>query len=397
MQKFRVFLAGFFILSISGFAQSQKRPMSGLEMAVKMADSEIKHFPEPWTVDFNPKPVWNYTQGLIAHAMILLWKENGNDTYYNYAKLYADKMIEANGDISVYQPKDYNIDAVNSGKFLFYIYEKTNDERYIKAINHLRDQLKTQPRTSEGGFWHKQRYPNQMWLDGLYMGSPFLAQYASWAKDSKIYDDVVNQFIVVNRHTYNSKIGLNYHAWDESKQQKWADPITGCSPNFWGRAMGWYAMALVDVLDYVPLDHPNRPKLLEILNQVAGGIKKYQDLKTGLWYQVLDQGKRKGNYLEATGSSMFTYTLLKATRKGYISKDYKAVAIKAYNGILKNFIQNNGDGTISLTKCCSVAGLGGSPYRDGTFEYYISEPVRADDAKGVGPFIMACLEMNNSK
>ena len=166
--------------------------------------------------------------------MILLWKENGNDTYYNYAKLYADKMIEANGDISVYQPKDYNIDAVNSGKFLFYIYEKTNDERYIKAINHLRDQLKTQPRTSEGGFWHKQRYPNQMWLDGLYMGSPFLAQYASWAKDSKIYDDVVNQFIVVNRHTYNSKIGLNYHAWDESKQQKWADPITGCSPNFSG-------------------------------------------------------------------------------------------------------------------------------------------------------------------
>lgn len=366
-------------------------------MAVKMADSEIKHFTEPWTVDFNPKPVWNYTQGLIAHAMILLWKENGNDTYYNYAKLYADKMIDVNGDISGYQFKDYNIDAVNSGKFLFYIYEKTKDERYLKAINHLRDQLKTQPRTSEGGFWHKQRYPNQMWLDGLYMGSPFLAQYASWAKDSKIYDDVANQFIIVNKHTYNSKIGLNYHAWDESKQQKWADPETGCSPNFWGRAMGWYAMALVDVLDYIPLDHPNRPKLIEILNQVAGGIKKYQDLKTGLWYQVLDQGNRKGNYLEATGSSMFTYALLKATRKGYISKDYKAVAIKAYNGILKNFIQKNGDGTISLTKCCSVAGLGGNPYRDGSFEYYIKEPVRADDPKGVGPFIMACLEMNNSK
>jgi unsaturated rhamnogalacturonyl hydrolase len=397
MQKFKVLITAFFILPLSGFSQSQKIPIGGLEMAVKMADSEIKHFPEPWTVDFNPKPVWNYTQGLIAHAMILLWKENGNDTYYNYAKLYADKMIDAKGDISGYQLKDYNIDAINSGKFLFYVYEKTNDERYLKAINHLCDQLKTQPRTSEGGFWHKQRYPNQMWLDGLYMGSPFLAQYASWAKDSNIYDDVANQFIIVNKHTYNSKIGLNYHAWDESKQQKWADPETGCSPNFWGRAMGWYAMALVDVLDYIPLDHPNRPKLIEILNQVAGGIKKYQDLKTGLWYQVLDQGNRKGNYLEATGSSMFTYALLKATRKGYISKDYKAVAVKAYNGILKNFIQNNGDGTISLTKCCSVAGLGGSPYRDGTFEYYIKEPVRADDAKGVGPFIMACLEMNNSK
>jgi len=397
MQKFKVLLTGFFILSLSGFSQSPKRAISSLEMAVKMADSEIKHFPEPWTVDFNPKPVWNYTQGLIAHAMILLWKENGNETYYNYAKQYADKMIDANGDISGYQFKDYNIDAVNSGKFLFYIYEKTNDERYLKAINHLRDQLKTQPRTSEGGFWHKQRYPNQMWLDGLYMGVPFLAQYAFWSKDSKIYDDIANQFIVANKHTYNTKTGLNYHAWDESKQQKWADPETGCSPNFWGRAMGWYAMALVDVLDYMPLDHPNRPKLIEILNQVAGGIKKYQDLKTGLWYQVLDQGNRKGNYLEATGSSMFTYALLKATRKGYIRKDYKAVAIKAYNGILKNFIQDNGDGTISLTKCCSVAGLGGTPYRDGTFEYYVKEPVRADDAKGVGPFIMACIEMNISK
>ena len=397
MQRILVFLTGFFILSLSGFAQSQKKSIGGLEMAVKMADSEIKHFPEPWAVDFSPKPVWNYTQGLIAHAMILLWKENGNDTYYNYAKLYADKMIDEKGDISGYKLNDYNIDAVNSGKFLFYIYKKTNDERYLKAINHLRDQLKTQPRTSEGGFWHKLRYPNQMWLDGLYMGSPFLAQYASLAKDLKIYDDVANQFIVVNKHTYNSKIGLNYHAWDESKQQKWADPETGCSPNFWGRAMGWYAMALVDVLDYIPIDHPDRPKLIEILNQVAGGIKKYQDLKTGLWYQVLDQGNRKGNYLEATVSSMFTYALLKATRKGYISKDYKAVAIKAYNGILKNFIQKNGDGTISLTKCCSVAGLGGNPYRDGTFEYYIKEPVRADDAKGVGPFIMACIEMNNSK
>ena len=232
-----------------------------------------------------------------------------------------------------------------------------------------------------------------MWLDGLYMGAPFLAQYASVTDEKSIFDDVVNQFMIVHRHTYNSQIGLNYHGWDESRQQKWADPKTGCSPNFWGRAMGWYAIALVDVLDFLPLNHPGRPQLIGILNQVANGVKKYQDPKTGLWYQVLDQGHREGNYPEATASSMFTYALLKASRKGYIPIEYRAIAVKAYHGILKNMIQENADGTISLTGCCSVAGLGGNPYRDGSYEYYIKEPVRADDPKGVGPFIMACLEM----
>ena len=396
MKRFWTILTGFLIISQTCLGQSQKSVPNGLEIAVKMADSEIKHFPEPWTVDFNTKPVWNYTQGLVAHAMIKVWKENGNETLYNYAKTYADKFIDANGKIWGYKVEEYNIDCVNSGKFLFDVYEKTKDDRYLKAINHLRDQLKTQPRTLEGGFWHKQRYPHQMWLDGLYMGAPFLAQYASLKNEPAIFDDVVNQFLIVHKHTYNPKTGLNYHGWDESKLQKWADPKTSCSPNYWGRAMGWYAMALVDVLDYLPLDHPGTIKILEILNQVVVGIKKYQDPKTGLWYQVLDHGNREGNYFEATASSMFTYTLLKASRKGYISADYKIIGIKSYKGILENLIQDNGDRTISLTKCCSVAGLGGNPYRDGSYEYYIKEPVRADDPKGVGPFIMASLEFNNN-
>ncbi len=394
MKRFWTILAGFLIIFHPCFAQSQNSSTKEQNTAVKMADSEIKHFPQLWTVDFNTKPVWNYTQGLIAHAMIKLWKENGDETYYNYAKTYADHFIDVNGNISGYKVDEYNIDCVNSGKFLFDIYEKTKDERYLKAINHLREQLRTQPRTSEGGFWHKQRYPYQMWLDGLYMGAPFLAQYALVMNEPAIFDDVVNQFIIINKHTYNSAVGLNYHGWDESKQQKWADPQTGCSPNFWGRGMGWYAMALVDVLDYLPLDHPGRVKIIEILNQVASSIKKYQDPKTSLWYQVLDQGNRKGNYLEATASSMFTYTLLKASRKRYISIDYRLNATKAYEGILESLIKDNGNGTISLTKCCSVAGLGGNPYRDGSYEYYIKEPIRSDDPKGVGPFIMAALEFN---
>ncbi len=397
MKNYWMLFAAFFAVLQSCSVQTPKNSADGLEMAVKMADSEMKHFPEPWTVDFNPKPVWNYTQGLIAQSMMKVWKENGNEAYYNYAKLYADKMIGSTGFISAYKIEDYNIDAVNSGKFLFDLYENTKDERYLKAIHFMRDQLNMHPRTSEGGFWHKQRYPHQMWLDGLYMGAPFYAQYAKFFNQPELFDDVVKQFQLVHKYTYNQETGLNYHGWDESKEQKWANPQTGCSPNYWGRAEGWYAMALVDVLDYLPQDHPGRVKILEILNQVAAGIKKYQDTKTGLWYQVLDQGNREGNYLEATASSMFTYALLKATRKGYISKDYKAVAMKAYSGILKNLIKNNGDGTISLTKCCSVAGLGGNPYRDGSYEYYISEPVRDNDPKGVGPFIMACLEMKDSQ
>lgn len=391
---FLVTLAAMLVFGVSR-AQTTLPASKGMEMAVKMADSEIKHFPEPWTVDFNPNPVWNYTQGLIAHAMMKVWKANGNETYFNYAKSYADKFIGADGSISEYDLKDYNIDAVNSGKFLFDLYERTKDERYLKAIKLLREQLDTHPRTLEGGFWHKKRYPYQMWLDGLYMGAPFYAEYSAYFKQQNAFHDVVDQFIFVHRHTYNPATGLNYHGWDERKFQKWADPQTGCSPHIWGRAEGWYAMALVDVLDYIPNDFSGRAKVLEILQQVVAGIKKHQDPKTGLWYQVMDQGSREGNYIEATASSMFTYALLKAVRKGYIGKDYKAVATKAYAGLLENLIKTNADGTISLTKCCSVAGLGGNPYRDGSYDYYIKEPVRDNDPKGVGPFIMASLEYSN--
>jgi len=394
MKKIGIFFTLLLVLIYADtvFAQTMKK--NGAEMAVKMAESEMKQFPEPWTVDFNPKPVWNYTQGLIAQSMLLVGSESKNEAFFNYAKSYADKMIDASGSISGYKVEDYNLDCMNAGKFLFGLYDKTKDERYRKTIVLLRNQLKTQPRTSEGGFWHKQRYPNQMWLDGLYMAAPFYAQYAKIFNEPALFDDVVNQFIVVHKHSFDPKKGLNYHGWDESKVQKWANPETGCSPNFWGRAEGWYAMALVDVLDFIPNDHAGRPRLIEILNQVAAGIQKWQDPTTGLWYQVLDQGTREGNYLEASCSSMFTCALLKAVRKGYISKEYKAIAEKGYRGIAKYLIKENSDGTISLTKCCAVAGLGGEPYRSGTYDYYIHEQVRDNDPKGVGPFIMASLEYN---
>jgi unsaturated rhamnogalacturonyl hydrolase len=372
----------------------QNRASEGLSMAVKMADSEMKQFPEPWTVDFNPNPVWSYTQGLIAQSMLQVWKETGNEKYYAYAKSYADKLIDANGTISGYKVEEYNLDRLNSGKFLFDLYSITKDERYKKAIFTLREQLLTHPRTSEGGFWHKKVYPSQMWLDGLYMGAPFYARFAKEYNEREAFTDVIKQFTLIQKHSYDPKTGLYFHGWDESKVQKWANPVTGCSPHVWGRAMGWYAMALVDVLDFIPVEHPERKDILGILKQVAKGIKQYQDKKSGLWYQVMDQGNREGNYLEATASSMFTYTLLKAVRKGYIDLKYKKVALKGYQGIVKHLIKENEDGTIRLTKCCSVAGLGGNPYRDGSYEYYIHEPVRDNDPKGVGPFIFASLEIN---
>jgi len=354
----------------------------------------MKHFPDILGVDFNPRPTWNYTQGLIAQAMLAVHDASGNQAFYDYARSYADKMIDGEGNILNYKTEEYNIDRINSGKFLFDLYEDTGDERYKKAVFLLREQLKTHPRTSEGGFWHKKIYTHQMWLDGLYMGAPFYARFARDFREPDLFNDIIDQFAIVNKHTYDPVSRLNYHGWDESREQKWAHPETGCSPHFWGRAMGWYAMALVDVLDYIPADHPRRGEILVILNQVAAGIKKHQDKTTGLWYQVLDLGGREGNYLEATASSMFSYALLKAVRKGYIPKTYKKRGIRGYQGIVANLIKENSDGTISLTKCCSVAGLGGNPYRDGSFEYYVGEPVRNNDPKGVGPFILASLEMN---
>lgn len=390
-----IMFIGLIVVQCKTIKKEDTSKYNGLEMAKLMANSEIAHFPNPSTVDFNPKGKWNYTGGLIAQSMIALWNETGNPDYFDYAKTYADDFIDEIGVIRGYNRNDFNIDKINSGKFLFDLYNATGDERYKIAIDTLRSQLTDHPRTSEGGFWHKKRYTNQMWLDGLYMGTPFFARYADEFNEPDDFADVINQFIVVHKHTYNSIVGLNYHGWEESREQKWANPETGCSPNFWGRAEGWYAMALVDVLDFIPANYPKRDTLITILNEVATGIKKYQDKKSGLWYQVLDKGDEKGNYLEASASNMFVYTILKAARKGYIDSSYVQVAEKGYRGIRKNFIHSNDDGTIDLTNVCAVAGLGGKPYRDGTYQYYINEPVRDNDPKGVGTFILASLEMNN--
>jgi len=358
--------------------------------AEKMAVSEIKRNPEGWTLDFNQKPKWEYTHGLIMMAMERVWQETGDDQYYDYIRNFTDFMIDEEGVIKTYKKSDYNIDRVNGGKFLIRLYEETGEEHFRKAVETLRDQMREHPRMSEGGFWHKKVYPHQMWLDGIYMGSPFLAQYAAVFNDPELFDDVANQILVMDKYAYSEESGLYHHAYDESKEQRWADPDTGLSTNYWGRSVGWFAMALVDVLDYLPQNHEKRDDIIEIAQKLAAGIVRYQD-ETGTWYQVLDQGDRAGNYLESSASSMFAYFLLKGSEKGYLGEEYRQAGIKAYEGILEQFIREDPDGGISITQVCGVAGLGGNPYRDGSYEYYINEEIRENDPKGVGPFILASL------
>lgn len=367
-------------------------PVSAQKTAIKFADSEMKRFPQAWQLDHGSRLYFGYSQGLGCLAMLKVWKQTGERKYFDYVQKWTDSIINDKGEIHLYEVETYNIDYVNSGKVLFDVYKETKNEKYKLAMDRLVKQLKNQPRTHEGVFWHKLIYQHQIWLDGLYMGSPFLAQYAAEFSKPELFDDVINQFLVCAKHTYDAKTGLYYHAWDESKTQKWANPETGQSPNFWGRSIGWWYMALVDTLDYIPQNHPKRKELIQLVQQLAEALPRYQD-KTGLWYQVVDKGTQPGNYLEASVSSMFMYGYAKAMNKGYIDAKYKKVAEKAYNGLMKNLIVKNADGTLTLTKCCAVAGLGGTPYRDGSFEYYVNERIRDNDAKATGPFIMGCLEL----
>ena len=304
--------------------------------------------------------------------------------------------IMADGNIRGYNSWDFQLDALNPGKTVLALFQISKDARYKKAVDILRLQLDTQPRTSDGGFWHKQRYTNQMWLDGIYMAEPFYAECSKLFGDATNFDDIAKQFRLIDEHLYDANTGLFYHGWDAAKIQSWANPATGASSNFWGRADGWYAMALVDTLDFIPTNHSAHDELLAQLKKFSAGIIKWQDADSGLWWQVMDLGNRKGNYLEATASAMFVYALAKAVNDGELSHDTIPAILKGYNGLVTKLIKTDGE-KISLTQCCSVAGLGfansnGRP-RDGSFDYYVSEPVVENDLKGVGPFILAGIEV----
>ena len=349
-----------------------------------------------WKDSFSLRPGqparWSYDQGVILKGIEGIWNATGNGNYFRYIQKCMDHYVQEDGSIHGYRPDEFNIDHINNGKLILLLYQVTGKEKYKKAVDLLRDQLRQHPRTSEGGFWHKNIYPSQMWLDGLYMGQPFYAEYAKVFHEDTAFNDISRQFILMERHARDSKTGLLYHGWDESLQQKWANKQTGLSPHFWGRALGWYGMAMVDALDHFPEKHPGRDSIIAILNRFAKAFTKYQDPKTGVWYDIVDMQTTPRNYLEASASSMLIYTLAKGMRKGYLPSSYMQNVRTGYDGIIKQFIKNE-NGQVNLHGTVSVSGLGGNPYRDGSFEYYMSERVIVNDPKGIGAFIKCAVEV----
>jgi len=387
----------FFVLIVTNCttnpSKKNSQSISFKPWSVQMAESIMHRNPEAFQIDFRDKPKWDYVHGLVLTSFLELYKKTNNRAYFDYVYGYADTLIADDGSIWKYKISDYNIDMVNPAKILFDIHKDSKDNRFLKAAQIIRSQIKDQPRTPSGGFWHKKRYPNQMWLDGLYMGAPFYARYSNQYEDGASFDDIVMQFDLIQMHTKDPKTGLLYHGWDESKKMAWANPETGTSPNFWSRSMGWYAMAMVDVLDYLPESHTGHKKIVGYLNELSTALAKYQH-ESGLWYQVTDQGDREGNYLEASGTAMFTYAIAKGVNKGYLEPSFMSIAEKGFEGLISRLIKRDQKGYISLTEVCAVAGLGGNPFRDGSYEYYVNERKKDNDPKGTGPFILAALELN---
>ena len=396
-------------LFINGSLVLKKKPFDNYSQWLTF--SEMKRVPQSYMLDFAKKPRWSYVMGIELEAMLDTYLKYGGDDIRKYCQLYTDTMINTKGEIRTYKLEDYNLDQIRTGHFVARMYEKYPEAKNLAAMKTLMKQLDKQPRTKEGVYWHKAIYAYQVWLDGIFMGLPYRCLTARMLlkpkKAQRIYDDAVNQISKTYERTLDPKTGLNRHAWDETHEMFWADKETGLSQHCWGRAQGWYTMALIELLDAMPEDYERRGEVIELLRKDLDAVIKWQDKETGLWYQVMDQPGRKGNYLESTCSSMFAYVLMKATNKGYLGEKYLLAGKKAYQGILKNFIRVNADKTISLTNCCAVAGLGPgmseavkkaapnvkeNKRRDGSYDYYLSEPVRDNDAKGVGPFIWASLE-----
>ena len=375
---------------------------SPVSLAVRMAESEIARNPSPTMLDGIPagKVKWNYTTGLELLAIRDAGEAWDRPDFIAYADRYYDTIVQADGSVLTYSRAKYNLDHICPGRALFSLYNRTGEQRYAQVLDTLYAQLRAQPRNFDGGFWHKAVYPHQMWLDGLYMAEPFYAEYAMTHLTGAALDDavadIVNQFVTVGKHTWDPETGLYRHAYDDSREMFWCDSITGQSAHAWCRAMGWYAMAIVETMQYLGKSDATR-SMQAILERIYDVLPKYADPQTGMWYQVLDQPGREGNYLESTGSVMFVYAQLKAVRLGYLPEEMRAEALHRYEQFVDRFIRENADGTISMTDCCAVAGLGGKQRRSGTFEYYISEPVIENDCKGVGPFIWASLEYDRAK
>ena len=334
--------------------------------------------------------IWHYEHGLVLFASLKAAELHNDPTIYPWVYSMYDCLIGKDGTIATYREGEFNLDQINAGRALFTLEDKSGENRFREAEDRLKSQLIHQPRCLNGVYWHKEIYPWQIWLDGLYMEGPFNAEYAVRHDDKDALDDVINQLEITYNTLKDEKTGLLYHAYDESRGQRWSDEKTGLSPHFWSRSIGWYLMAVIDVLDFTPENHKKRSILIDIVRKLSASIIAFQD-ESGLWYQVPDLPDREGNYLETSGSSMFAYSYLKGVRLGYLDSSFREYGLKAIDGIKRLYLTDD-NGELHLGGICSVAGLGGNPYRDGSFKYYIKEKIATDDFKGVGPFILALTE-----
>ena len=372
-------------------ANAEDRPWS-----IRAANAAIESWPDGRFAPAGQRWVWNYELGTLLEGMDAVWLNTADGRYYTYIKSSVDQFVDPDGSIPTWNVEEYQLDNILLGRQLLLLYGVTRDPRYAKAATLLYQQLAHQPRTASSGFWHKERYPNQMWLDGLYMAEPFYAEYASTFHHPEAFTDITHQFVLLGEHARDAKTGLLYHGWDESKQERWADKETGVSSQFWARGMGWHMMALVDTIAFYPEADAGRKQLITQLEQDAAAVARYQDGETGLWYQVLDKAGSKGNYLESSAACMFIYALAKGVRLGYLPPSYLATAERGYKGVLGHFVETGVGDSVSLTGTVKAAGLGGDPYRDGSYSYYISEKTVTDDPKGVGVFLLASVEMENA-
>jgi unsaturated rhamnogalacturonyl hydrolase len=388
---------GVVLLGGVSVAVAQESPAA--QATQKMAATVMKEWPGGVVTTVGHPGAWGYEEGTMLDGIAAEWHVSANGDEFKYIKEAVDRLVMDDGTIKGYGTDLLSLDEIEMGRSVMLVYRVTRQEKYYKAAKFIHEQLKLQPRTPSGGFWHKKTYPNQMWLDGAYMAEPFRSVYADTFGETGDWDDIAKELLLMDAHMRDPKTGLMKHGWDDSpvgQKMPWADPKTGLSPEVWARAMGWYGVALADVLDWFPKDNPHRPELIAALNRTAAAIVKYQDKQSGLWWQVVDKGDKAGNWHEASASSMYVYALAKGVRMGYLPQADEASAKRGWEGIQKEFITSGADGAVTLNGTVKVGGLGGKPYRSGTYEYYIGEKTGAQDAKGVGAYLLAGSEMEQA-
>lgn len=360
----------------------------------KLMKESTPDFPA-WNIEkkrLGIKSNWNYIDGCMIKAILEMYTISGDKKYLDFADNFIDAKVFEDGTIDGYNVEEKNIDNVNAGKTLFELYDITGKEKYRKAIDLIYSQIESMPRTKEGSFWHKNIYPEQVWLDGLYMAQPFYMEYETRYNNKEKYQDIFGQFHRVKEHMKDNRTGLYFHAYDDSRQMFWADKVTGLSCHFWLRALGWFSMALLDTLTVCQDKECDEYKEMSCMfKELMDSMLAYQD-ESGMWYQVVNLGGMDRNYLETSGSSIMSYALLKGVRLGFLDEKYIEYGVKAFEGVTNRYLSEE-NGELHLGGICLVAGLGGATNRPGTYDYYMSEPIVTDDAKGVGPFLLAYTEM----